>query len=154
MKHTRVILILALALLVTATAVGQLNQVVRCESVGGVLMTNIGAIEGKTNLGPVFGDLAGSVAATIMGQDAEGNYLVQHYWVDTQGDTILFKQAVLHPVATSDPNVVAVLWGHYLAYINGGTGKYKKATGVIDCFGLADFNKYTLVLRYSGTVCR
>jgi hypothetical protein len=36
-----------------------------CAPVGGELMTNIGAIAGVTNLGPVFGDLAGSVAATI-----------------------------------------------------------------------------------------
>ena len=44
-----------------------------CEQVGGVLMTNIGAIKVPspqgTNLGPVFGDLAGSVAATILGQN-------------------------------------------------------------------------------------
>jgi hypothetical protein len=35
-----------------------------CEHVGGVLMTNVGAIAGTTNLGPVFADLQGSVAAT------------------------------------------------------------------------------------------
>jgi hypothetical protein len=45
----------------------------QCQAVGGVLMTNIGAIEGVTNLGPVSGDLQGSVAATIKGQDSEGN---------------------------------------------------------------------------------
>jgi hypothetical protein len=30
-----------------------------CQTVGGMLMTNIGAIEGVTNLGPVTGDLQG-----------------------------------------------------------------------------------------------
>ena len=156
MKQLGVILLFALSLLLTASAVGQVNSAA-CQSVGGVLMTNIGAIHGNgippTNLGPVFGDLGGSVAATILGQDAQGNYLVQHYWVDSQGDTILFKQAVLHPVATSDPSVVAVLWGNYKVYMVGGTGKYKNATGMIDCFGLADFTQNTLVLRYRGYVC-
>jgi hypothetical protein len=43
-----------------------------CTPVGGVLFTNIGAIAGETNLGPVYGDLAGSVAATILGQNKNG----------------------------------------------------------------------------------
>ena len=148
MKRIGFILFLTISLLFTTPAlVGQ------CQAIGGVLMTNINAIAGQTNLGPAFGDLAGSVAATILGQDAQGNFIVQHYWVDSQGNTILFKAATLHPVATSDPNVVAVLWGHYLAYIVGGTGKYKNASGVIDCFGLGDFKENTIVLRYRGTVC-
>jgi len=152
MKGIRFILVFSLSLLLTASALGQLNSA-KCDAVGGVLMTNINAIAGQTNLGPVFGDLAGSVAATIMGQDGQGNFIVQHYWVDSQGNTILFKPAVLHPTATSDPNVVAVLWGHYYAYIVGGTGKYKDATGVLDCFGAGDFKENTIVLRYRGTVC-
>jgi hypothetical protein len=151
MKRLSFILALALSLL-TASAVAQPNPA-KCDSVGGVLMTNINAIAGQTNLGPVFGDLAGSVAATILGQDAQGNFIVQHYWVDSQGNTILFKPAVLHPTATSDPNVVLVLWEHYFAYVAGGTGKYKDATGVLDCFGAADFKENTIVLRYRGTVC-
>ncbi len=124
----------------------------QCETVGGVLMTNIGAIEGVTNLGPVFGDLQGSVAATIKGQDG-ANFLLQHYWVNTAGESIFFNLATLKPVATSDPNVVAVLWGNYRSVISGGTGKYKYATGYLDYFGIADFNQNTLVLRYRGRVC-
>jgi hypothetical protein len=124
-----------------------------CTHVGGMLMTNIGAIEGVTNLGPVSGDLQGSIAATIKGQDAQGNFLVQHYWVTSAGDTILLKQAVLRPVATSDPNVVAVLWGNYSSDILGGTGKFKNATGRIEYFGIADFREKTLVLRYRGEAC-
>ena len=93
------------------------------------------------------------MAATILGQDANGNFLVQHYWVNSAGETILFKEAVLTPTATSDPNVAAVLWGNYKAYIIGGTGKYKNASGVVSCFGLADFKENTLVLRYKGSVC-
>ena len=153
MKRIVFFLFLTFSLLLTTPAlVGQ------CQAIGGVLMTNIGAINGRavnipTNLGPVFGDLQGSVAATIMGQDANGNYLVQHYWVNSAGETILFKVAVLKPVATSDPYVTAVLWGNYKAYIIGGTGKFKNDSGVVDCFGLADFRQNTLVLRYRGSLC-
>jgi hypothetical protein len=50
-----------------------------CVPVGGALMTNIGAIAGVTNLGPASGDLAGSLAATILGQNSNGSYNVQHY---------------------------------------------------------------------------
>jgi hypothetical protein len=124
-----------------------------CQVVGGTLLTNIGAIGGVTNLGPVSGDLQGSLAATVKGQDNDGNFLVQHYWVTSSGETILLKLAVLKPVATSDPNVVAVLWGNYSSDIVGGTGKFKNATGKIDYFGIADFKERTLVLRYRGKVC-
>jgi len=148
MKHISFMGAVVVALLLATSAwAGQ------CQVVGGALMTNIGAIEGVTNLGPVSGDLQGSVAATIKGQDAQGNFLVQHYWVTSSGETILLKQAVLKPVATSDPNVVAVLWGNYSSDILGGTGKFTHATGRIDYFGIADFKEGTLVLRYRGTVC-
>lgn len=70
------------------------------------------------------------------------------------GATILFKPAVLHPTyPTADTNIVAVPWGHYSSDIAGGTLKYDGATGTINYFGMIDFNKATLVLRYSGTVC-
>jgi hypothetical protein len=134
-------------------AVAAVSQTSRCTPVGGVLMTNIGAIAGQTNLGPAFGDLQGSVAATILGQDSNGNYLVQHYWVNAAGETILLKVATLIPVSTSQPGVVPVLWGNYSSAIAGGTGKFKGATGKIEYFGIADFNQNTLVLRYRGTVC-
>jgi hypothetical protein len=48
-------------------------------------MTNIGAIAGVSNLGPVSGDLAGSVAATILGQNGDGS--------DITGGTGKFKNA-------------------------------------------------------------
>src|ERR1019366_1176893 len=72
-------------------------QAQRCQPVGGVLMTNIGAIDGVYNLGPVFGDLQGSVAAKILGQNSDGSFNLQHYWVTSSGETILFKIAILHP---------------------------------------------------------
>jgi hypothetical protein len=126
-----------------------------CVPVGGALMTNIGAIAGVTNLGPVSGDLQGSVAATILGQNSNGTYNVQHYWVSAAGDTITFEAAVLfptYPIAT-DPGIVAVPWGHYRSNITGGTGKFNNATGYLDYFGMADFHQNTLVLRYRGQVC-
>jgi hypothetical protein len=125
-----------------------------CDPVGGVLMTNIGTIAGITNLGPVSGDLAGSVAATILGQNSNGTYNVQHYWVTAAGDTITLKVAVLTPTyPTGDPGVVAVPWGNYRSYISGGTGKFAHATGYLDYLGMADFHQNTLVLRYRGEVC-
>ena len=125
-----------------------------CLPVGGALITNIGAIAGVTNLGPVSGDLAGSVAATILGQNSNGSYNVQHYWVTSGGDTITLKQAVLTPTyPTSNTAIVAVPWGNYRSYINGGTGKFKGATGYLDYSGMADFDQNTLVLRYRGEVC-
>ena len=125
-----------------------------CVAVGGALMTNIGAIAGVTNLGPVSGDLAGSVAATILGKNSDGSYNVQHYWVTAGAETITLKQAVLFPTfPTSDSAIVAVPWGHYRSDIKGGTGKFKDATGYLDYFGIADFRENTLVLRYRGVVC-
>jgi hypothetical protein len=125
-----------------------------CVPVGGALMTNIGAIAGVTNLGPASGDLAGSLAATILGQNSNGTYNVQHYWVTGAGESITFKKAVLTPTyPTNDPGIVAVPWGNYRSYISGGTGKFEGATGYLDYFGMADFYKNTLVLRYRGQVC-
>lgn len=126
----------------------------RCEKVGGVLMTNIGAIPlgpvSGTNLGPVFGDLAGSVAAT---QISASPIQFQHYWVTTSAETIDFKPATLIPAPTDDPSVVAVRWGNYRSDISGGTGKFAGASGYLDYFGIADFAAGTLVLRYRGQVC-
>jgi hypothetical protein len=125
-----------------------------CVPVGGALMTNIGAIAGETNLGPVFGDLAGSVAATILGENPDGTFNLQHYWVTAAGDTITFSVAVLHPTyPTSDTGIVAVPWGHYRSNITGGTGRFLNATGYLDYFGMADFHQNTLVLRYRGRAC-
>jgi len=156
MKYSFLVL-LTITLVLSIPAFAQQGP---CQPVGGVLMTNIGAItDGGINLGPVFGDLAGSVAAKILSQNADGTYTVQHYWVTNAGDTILLKQAILkptYPVALgpiTNFSVVAVPWGNYTSDIAGGTGKFDGATGTVSYFGIADFTKNTLVLRYSGTVC-
>jgi hypothetical protein len=117
-------------------------------------MTNIGAIEGTTNLGPVFGDLQGSVAAKIISVNPDNTFTLQHYWVTATGDTINLKPAILKPAGTGDANVVAVLWENYKSEIvPGGTGKFAKAKGMLEYFGLADFKENTLVLRYRGKIC-
>jgi hypothetical protein len=151
MKTRSFVLLLTLALAATLPICAQSAQ---CAPVGGVLITNIAAIDGIYNLGPVFGDLQGSVAANIVSVNSDGTYTLQHYWVTTSGATILMKPAVLTPTyPTSDHNIVAVPWGNHSSTISGGTGKFVGATGTINYFGMADFNKSTLVLRYSGTVC-
>ena len=83
-----------------------------CVPACGAFMTNIGAIAGVTNLGRVSGDLSGSVAATILGQNANGTYNEQHYWVTSGGETITLKKVVLTPTyPTNDLGIVAVPWG-------------------------------------------
>ena len=152
--------LIALLTIVLAASFPVCAQSGQCVQVGGVLMTNIGAItDGGINLGPVYGDLAGSVAAKILGQNADGSYNVQHYWVTSAGETILLKPAILTPtypvvnVMVTNKAIVAVPWGNYSSDIAGGTGKFDGATGTLTYFGMADFVKNTLVLRYTGTVC-
>src|ERR1035438_777671 len=80
-----------------------------CRDVAGVLMTDINAITpGQINLGPAFGDLGGAVSAQILGQNSDGSFNVQHYWVSSQGDTMKFKQAVLYPVYPIPGNTTVV----------------------------------------------
>ena len=137
----------------TGAAQAQFPQY-KCTPVGGVLFTNVNVVAGVTNMGPVYGDLKGSVAATIIGQSADG-FTVQHYWVTDSGDTIFFKPALLKPIALGDPagTVVAVLYQNYKSDILGGTGKYKDANGSLSYLGAADFKENHLVLRYKGEVC-
>jgi hypothetical protein len=151
MKTRSFVLLLTLALVATLPICAQSAP---CASVGGELMTNIAAIDDVYNLGPVFGDLQGSVAAKIVSINHNGTYTIQHYWVTSSGATILMKPAILKPTyPTKDHHIVAVPWGNYISTISGGTGKFDGATGTISYFGMADFNNSTLVLRYSGTVC-
>ena len=138
--------------LVRPTSVALAEGASACVPVGGMLMTNIGVIPfgpyGVTNLGPVTGDLAGSVAATPIATGVG----YHHYWVTSSGDTINFEDAILHASLAAYP-IVAVPWGTYTSIITGGTGKFAGATGSLEYFGLADFSNYTLVLRYRGQVC-
>jgi hypothetical protein len=150
-------MIVLLVIVLTTALLPAFAQRHHCEMVGGVLMTNINEIpygpyapDATTNLGPAFGDLAGSVSATEVNTSP---ITFQHHWVTATGETIKFKPAVLSPTPTSNPYVVAVQWGGYRSVISGGTGKFDGATGYLDYFGLADFQTLTLVLRYKGEVC-
>jgi len=152
MKRNAFVLLLVLGLVAALPAWGGDPH---CKKVGGVLMTNIAAIDGTYNLGPVFGDLAGSVAAKILPTpDPTGGFWLQHYWVTFSGETIKFNPAHLKPTGTDTEGVVAVKWGDYESdIVPGGTGKYANANGKVWYFGLADFGANTLVLRYRGYVC-
>ena len=157
MKRSGSVLMWSVLWLFTACPAWAQNP--HCQQVGGALMTNIGVIPVGgpfgTNLGPVFGDLKGSVAATILGENPDGTFNVQHYWVTASGDTIKLSVAHLTPAypVPDNKNIVAVLWGNYRSVIKGGTGKFLNATGYLDYFGAADFSQQTLVLRYRGQVC-
>lgn len=125
-----------------------------CVPVGGTVMTNFGAVDPNTTLGPATGDLAGAVAATLTAPPASGPqgtvlFHVQHHWVTAAGDNIFFDPAV----ATTQPlsqTLFAVI--SYPSHINGGTGKFAGATGDLTNIGEADLVHGT-VFRYSGEVC-
>jgi hypothetical protein len=147
----RVFVLALIALL--AIALPASAQRHHCESVAGAIMTNFNLLpygpEGGTNLGPAFGDLEGSVAATTISLSP---FTFQHYWVATNGDVINFKPAVLKPTLIND-HVIAAQWGDYRAEISGGTGRFAGATGYIEAFGLVDLQAGSVVLRYRGEVC-
>src|SRR4029077_19786126 len=95
-----------------------------CQSVGGMLMTNLGAIDASTTMGPVTGDLKGSVSGTVVITEDVGNNLVfhiQHYWVTESGDTLAFDQATATTPAVA-PGLYAIIT--YPAHLAGGTGKF------------------------------
>jgi len=153
-----VALLLAAAILASAQSPGQ-----NCTTVGGVLFTNVAAIENRINLGVAYGDLAGTVAAAIIagpeviGFPAQGRqqvrFTAQHYWVTDKGEIILFKPAVATADTTSKDNVLSIVYDNYVGTITGGTGRFANATGTVKFMGAVDFNVNQLVLRYSGQVC-
>lgn len=151
-----VFLMMATAVLASAQTSSQ-----GCTPVGGVLFTNVAAIENRINFGVVYGDLAGSVAAAITAGPetigfpgrAQVRFTVQHYWVTDKGEIIQFKPATATADTTSKQNVVAITYDNYVATISGGTGRFANATGTVKFTGTVDFNENHLVLRYAGQVC-
>jgi hypothetical protein len=142
----------ALALLVVGAA-AQASKHQHCQPAGGMLMTNLGAIDASTTMGPATGDLKGAVAATILSTEVNGNTLifhVQHHWVTESGDTLAFDPATATTtqVATGLYAVVS-----YPVHLMGGTGRYAHARGNLNFIGEADLNSGQLVLRYSGQLC-
>jgi hypothetical protein len=118
-----------------------------------MLMTNLGAIDASTTMGPVTGDLKGAVSGTIVSQEVIGNNLVlhvQHHWVTESGDLLFFDQATATstPVA---PGLYAIIT--YPVHLAGGTGKFAQVTGDFNNIGEVDLNNGQIVLRYSGQLC-
>ena len=157
MKSTRLsktVSVVAVMVLLVAGAVAQKNNKRQsCQPVGGMLMTNLGAIDASTTMGPVTGDLKGAVSGTIVSQEVIGNNLVlhvQHHWVTESGDLLFFDQAT----ATTTP-VASGLYAiiTYPVHLAGGTGKFAQVTGDFTNIGEVDLNTGQIVLRYSGQLC-
>jgi hypothetical protein len=125
-----------------------------CKPVGGMVMTNFGAIDAATTMGSATGDLQGAVSGTILGtpQPGPGNtvvFHVQHHWVTDTGDTIFFDPAIATTIPVSQ-TVFAIVT--YPVHIKGGTGKFAGATGDLSNIGEVDLASGT-VFRYTGQVC-
>jgi hypothetical protein len=133
------------------------NQDRHCVPVGGMLMTNFGAIDQFTTMGAATGDLRGAVSGTLLGAPQPGAggtlvFRVQHHWVTESGDTITFDTAVATtaPVQNSQTLFAIVT---YPVHITGGTGKFAGAIGDIKNIGEVDLAAQATVFRYSGQVC-
>ena len=133
------------------------NQDRHCVPVGGMLMTNFGAIDQFTTMGTATGDLRGAVSGTLLGAPQPGAdgtlvFRVQHHWVTESGDTLTFDTAVATtaPVQNSQTLFAIVT---YPVHITGGTGKFAGAIGDIKNIGEVDLAAQATVFRYSGQVC-
>jgi len=125
-----------------------------CSPVGGMIMTNFGAIDQNTTMGVATGDLRGAVSGTILGapQPGAGNTLafhVQHHWVTESGDTLSFDPATATTVPLSQTLFAIVT---YPLHLTAGTGRFAGATGDLNAIGEVDLVNGT-VFRYSGQVC-
>jgi hypothetical protein len=126
-----------------------------CVPVGGMVMTNFGAIDAATTMGTATGDLRGAVSGTLLGapQPGAGGTLVfhvQHHWVTESGDTITFDPATATTMPLSQ-TLFAVIT--YPVHITGGTGKFAGAIGDLKNIGEVDLAAQATVFRYSGQVC-
>jgi len=133
-----------------AAAAGETKH---CTPAGGMLMTNLGAVDPATTMGVATGDLKGAVGATILSTEVNGNTLtfhVQHHWVTESGDTLTFDPATATTTLVA-PGLYAVV--SYPTHLSGGTGKYAKASGDFTSIGEADLNAGQIVLRYTGKIC-
>ena len=143
----------AMAFLVAGAAAQKNNKRQTCQSVGGMLMTNLGAIDASTTMGPVTGDLKGSVSGTVVSTEVIGNNLVfhiQHHWVTESGDTLSFDPATATTTAVASGLYAIITYPVHLA---GGTGKFAQVTGDLNSIGEVDLNTGQIVIRYSGQLC-
>ncbi len=154
-RSSKAISILAVATFLVGAAAAENHK--HCQAVGGMLMTNLGAIDANTTMGTVTGDLRGAVGATILSTEAHGNTLVlhvQHHWVTESGDTLKVARAVATTIAVdpvNQPGLYAIVT--YPVQIMGGTGKFAELTGQLNSIGEADLSSGMIVLRYFGQLC-
>jgi len=124
----------------------------QCAQVGGSVMTNF--ISQETTLGPATGDLQGAVSADLLGvtfgSDGTAVFSVQHHWTTDAGDTIAMQVAQASATQVL-PGLFAVT--SYPVTIQGGTGRFAGATGLLRNIGEVDLNSQRTVFRYSGYVC-
>ena len=143
----------AVAFLVAGAAAQKNTKHQHCQPIGGMLMTNLGAIDASTTMGPVTGDLKGSVSGTVVGTEVVGDNLIfhiQHHWVTESGDTLSFDQATATTRAVAS-GLYAII--SYPVHLSGGTGKFAQVTGDFNNIGEVDLNSGQIVLRYSGQLC-
>ncbi|HVH85726.1 MAG TPA: hypothetical protein VM912_03325 [Terriglobales bacterium] len=149
---------LATALLVCLCAAQNLHAQGHCTSIGGTVMTNLGAVDNFTTLGVAHGGLEGAVAATIIsvvpGPRDTILFTVQHHFVTQDGDNILVDPATATTKLVA-PGLYAIL--DYPVQIKGGTGKFAGAKGEFNNIGAVELNSDGVtgktVFRYSGHVC-
>ena len=104
-------------------------------------------------MGIATGDLKGSVGATILSTETDGNTLilnVQHHWVTESGDTLAFDTATATTTRVASGLYAIVT---YPVHLKGGTGKYAGATGDFTNIGEADLTTGQIILRYTGRIC-
>jgi hypothetical protein len=154
-KVTNAVIVGTSLMLAAGAAIGQSKS---CHSVGGMLMTNLGAVDANTTMGYATGDLKGAVGATILNIDEQNNgatliFTVQHHWVSESGDLLFFDQAKATVEQVGGPQSTRYGVVSYPVHLKGGTGRFAGATGEITAIGEADLATGQLVFRYSGTVC-
>ena len=153
-KISKAVSILAAVAFLVAGAAAQKNtKHQHCQPIGGMLMTNLGAIDASTTMGPVTGDLKGSVSGTVVSTEVIGDHLVfhiQHHWVTESGDTLSFDQATATTRAVAS-GLYAIIT--YPVHLSGGSGKFAGVTGDTNSIGEVDLNSGQIVLRYSGQLC-
>jgi len=146
----------AVSAMLLAVAAGA--QAKSCQSAGGMLMTDLGAVDASTTMGVATGDLRGAVGATILNLESQNNgatliFTVQHHWVTETGDLLFFDQAKATVEQVGVPQSTRYGIVSYPTHLMGGTGRFAGATGDFTAIGEADLATGQLVFRYSGTLC-
>src|SRR5215469_13242172 len=114
--------VLAAIVILVAVAAAQSKH---CTPAGGMLMTNLGAVDAATTMGVATGDLKGAVGATIL--STEGTVgdptlilHVQHHWVTESGDTLFFAPATATTTQVA-PRSSLYAMVTYPVHLKGGT---------------------------------